>query len=149
MIKALTKEQFIEKYINNHTKVKIICPDHGIFEQEPNNHLNGCKCKKCGVNFTSTNDFIRKAKNIHGDDKYDYSLVEYKNCSTKVKIICKEHGIFEQIPNAHLNKKGCVYCGGKLKLTNKEIIKKFHEHHGNKYDYSLVNYKNLKTKINH
>lgn len=29
------------EYINNHTKVCIICPEHGEFWQTPNNHLNG------------------------------------------------------------------------------------------------------------
>lgn len=35
------------KYINSHTKIKIVCPIHGIFEQTPNNHLKGCGCPKC------------------------------------------------------------------------------------------------------
>lgn len=67
------------KYINAKTKVKIICPIHGIFEQSPN---NGCpKCKNLITNF------IENAKLIH-NDKYDYSLIEYKNSKLKVKIIC-------------------------------------------------------------
>lgn len=41
-----------------------------------------------------TNDeFIVKAISIHGE-KYDYSLSEYQNSKEKVKIICKNHGIF-------------------------------------------------------
>ncbi len=38
-------------------------------------------------------EFIIKAKKIHGD-KYDYSLVNYINNTTKIKIICSTHGSF-------------------------------------------------------
>ena len=57
----------------------------------------------------TTEDFVEKVKSIHGD-KYDYSLVEYKNNKTKVKIICPEHGVFEQRPDGHLKKYGCSKC---------------------------------------
>ena len=57
----------------------------------------------------TTENFIEKAKQIHGN-KYDYSLVEYKNNKTKVKIICPIHGIFEQTPNCHLRLQGCPKC---------------------------------------
>jgi len=43
----------------------------------------------------TTEEFIERAIKIHGN-KYDYSLVEYKNTDSKVKIICKNHGIFKQ-----------------------------------------------------
>ena len=55
---------------------------------------------------------IERFEIVHGD-KYDYSLVEYVNSKSKIKIICKEHGIFEQIPNSHLNGNGCKKCGYK------------------------------------
>lgn len=45
--------------------------------------------------------FIRKAKLIHGD-KFDYSKVNYINTRTPIKIICPEHGEFEQLPSSHL-----------------------------------------------
>lgn len=57
----------------------------------------------------TTEEFIAKAKMVHGD-KYDYSKVNYINCSTKVCIICPEHGEFWQIPNAHLRGVGCPIC---------------------------------------
>jgi hypothetical protein len=57
-----------------------------------------------------TNDFIEKVKNIH-NNKYDYSLVNYINNKTKVKIVCPIHGMFEQIPGSHLNGSGCKKCG--------------------------------------
>ena len=121
-----TKEQFIKEaksihgdkydyslvnYVNNNTKVKIICPIHGAFEQTPNKHIirkHGCDL--CGGTATkSTEQFIEEAKSIHGD-KYNYSLVNYVNNFTKVKIICPIHGIIEQLPMNHLSGYGCKYC---------------------------------------
>ena len=55
-------------------------------------------------------EFIEKSKVVHGHNRYDYSLVNYKNSNTKVKIICPEHGVFVQTPYAHLNGQGCKEC---------------------------------------
>ncbi len=101
-------------YTVSSSKVKIICPVHGVFEQIPNNHLKGCHCKRCvdlikvGYN---TAQIVQKFVDIHGD-AYDYSLVDYKNSKTKVKIICPVHGIFKQIPNNHLKGQNCPKCKG-------------------------------------
>ena len=94
----------------------------------------------------TTEDFIKKAKAVHGD-KYDYSLVEYKNSRIKVKIICPIHGIFEQAPGNHLLGAGCPDCSGRKRSTTEEFIQRARAIHGDKYDYSLVDYKNNKTKI--
>lgn len=192
-------------YKGSHTKVKIVCPKHGIFEQKPNNHLNGQNCPKCINNNIklTTKDFIKKAKEIHGNkydyslvnyknnktnikiicdgkiyeqspkshlkgmnvkslskndfikkakiihnNKYDYSLVEFDNTTDYIKIICPEHGIFEQIINNHLRKKGCNKCAIDQKtLTTNEFIKNAVKLHKNKYDYSLASYVNAHKKI--
>ena len=97
-------------YVNNHIKVQIICQEHGVFEQKPNKHLLGHGCLLCsGLKRKSTNEFICEAKKIYGD-KYDYSLVNYVNTDTKVKIVCHIHGVFEQKPSSHLNGNECRYC---------------------------------------
>ena len=134
MPKKLTFQEFVDKaravhgdkyeyslveYVDAKTKVKIICPIHGEFEQVPNTHLSGAGCQKCGIESIrkklsdSCNSFILKAKNIHGN-KYDYSLVNYTNNRGKVKITCPIHGIFEQTPTKHVDSKcGCQKCGAK------------------------------------
>ena len=95
----------------------------------------------------SKDDFITNAKEIHGK-KYDYSLVEYKNTRTKVKIICSTHGVFEQTPDAHLRQKqGCPICNGNISYDTITFLKKCRSVHGKKYDYSLVEYKNNKSNI--
>ncbi|MCK9445786.1 hypothetical protein M0Q50_02710 [bacterium] len=110
----------LSEYVDDKTKVEIICPFHGSFLQSPNSHIckkSGCpKCKNEKLKL-SIIDFINRSNNIHGD-KYDYSLVEYNGINTKVKIICKEHGIFEQKPINHIHCKcGCP----KYKLSKGEI----------------------------
>jgi len=57
----------------------------------------------------SNEEFIKRSIEIHGK-KYDYSLVNYIRSHDKVKIICKEHGEFNQTANSHLNGTGCPIC---------------------------------------
>lgn len=103
------------KYKSAKTKIKIKCLIHGIFEQTPTSHLTGSKCNECVKNFmrnkfsSNKSEFIKKVRIVHGDE-YDYSLVKYINAKTKVKIICPEHGIFEQVPDSHINGNKCPIC---------------------------------------
>ena len=97
-------------YVNNATKVTIICPEHGEFEQRPNDHLNH-GCAKCsGTAKLTTEEFIEKVKSIHGD-KYDYSKSEYVKSQVKLTITCPLHGDWSVKPNNHLSGKGCPKCG--------------------------------------
>ena len=93
-----------------------------------------------------TNIFISKANKIHGD-KYDYSNVNYINAKTKINIICKIHGEFEQNPSNHLKKHNCQKCAKNFKLDTLGFIEKAKEIHEDSYDYSKVNYINADTKI--
>lgn len=165
-----TKEQFIKQakeihgekydyslveYINTDKKVKIICPIHGVFEQVPREHLHGHGCQICAKSAykDKKEEFIAKAKEVHGD-KYDYSKVNYINYHTKVCITCPIHGEFWKTPAKHISsKQGCPKCN-KIDTSNnfngnttESFIKKAIEKHGNKYDYSKVNYINANTKV--
>jgi hypothetical protein len=135
-------------YINNRTKINIICKKHGIFEQRPTRHLCGDGCPKCNGGIKSNyNEFINKANIVH-NNRYDYSLVNYINSITKVKIICKKHGIFEMKPNHHLLGQNCNKCSIENSLlTTAQFIEKAQKLHGNIYDYSLVDYKHNNKKI--
>ena len=64
-------------------------------------------------------EFIYKAKQVH-NNKYDYSNVEYINNTTKIKITCQEHGIFEQSPDKHLQKRGCPKCAQNKKSYTRD-----------------------------
>ncbi len=85
-----------------------------------------------------TKTFKLKAKDVHGD-KYDYSLAKYKGCHKKIRIICKTHGVFEQIASYHLQGGGCNYCA-RNRLTEEQFLEKVNKIHKNKYDYSKTNY---------
>jgi hypothetical protein len=160
--KTLTKttEEFIKEAIDihgnkydysktqySHSKlnIKIICPIHGEFSQRASHHLEGNGCKKCNSRLKNTNQFIQKAIDVHGD-KYNYSLVEYINSRSNVKIICSIHGKFIQKANSHLQGRGCLKCGLNKK-TKEQFIQEAIDIHENKYDYSLINYHDTKQKI--
>ena len=140
------------KYINSSTKLIIICKEHGEFEQLPSSHLAGRGCSKCKyvkhgeLSRYNSQQFIKKAQTIHGD-KYDYSKVDYTVSKNKVIIICKEHGEFTQLPSGHLDGKGCRKCSGHYSYTTEEWIEKATEVHGDKYDYSKVEYINSSIKV--
>lgn len=142
--KALSKQQFIKKaqichnnkysyekteYINMHTNIIVICPDHGEFKVSPSNHVKKLKkqgtqhlkpsgCPVCGKqlvikrNITgrkTTEQFIEDAIKSH-NYKYDYSKVNYTGCRNKVEIICPIHGIFLQVASNHIRGSGCPKC---------------------------------------
>ena len=154
-MRKMTKEEFISKsislhgdkydyskvdYKNNSTKVIIIL--NGVeYLQRPNKHLDG-KCPEKKIKKSSRYSFIEKCLSIHGD-KYDYSKVEYNGVFNKVKIICKQHGVFEQIPNSHLNGRGCNHCGrnstaDKQRIKIDYFIEKCKIINNDKYDYSKI-----------
>jgi Zn finger protein HypA/HybF involved in hydrogenase expression len=134
-------------YINNNSKVIIICRKHGDFFQFANNHLKGYDCPKCKGKLKTTDDFIHNSNLIH-NFKYDYSKTKYINSEKKVEIFCKKHGSFLQNPNNHLNGSGCPKCYVKnIKSNTKDFIEKSMKLHLDRYDYSLVDYKNAKTNV--
>ena len=113
-------------YINYSTNIKIVCPIHGEYSQNPRDHITGTGCPKCGreqankSESLSVEQFITKSNEVHFG-KYDYSKVEYINSQTKVCIICQEHGEFWQTPANHMQGQGCPKCRlvGQTKLYNK------------------------------
>jgi hypothetical protein len=167
MSKRLTTEEFIEKakkvhgdrfnydkvvYKRNCVNVVIGCSIHGEFFQMPMDHLNGRGCSKCSGKYSpTTEEFIEKAKKIHGD-RFDYSKTVYVRALENVIISCRIHGDFEQTPDNHLHGKGCLKCKYDLMANIKrqdinEIITKANIRHENRYDYSLIkNYKNNQIK---
>ena len=163
----MTKEEFIEKakqvhgykydysnveYINNKTKVCIVCPIHGEFWQRPNNHLLGQACPYCGKTHKyTTEEFIKKANEVH-NNKYDYSDVKYEGWNKKVTIICPVHGKFKQIPFDHLRGHGCVKCMGDKIAENKTkpynlFLEQALKKHNKKYTYDADTYTNRYTKM--
>ena len=93
------------EYKNQKTKVKIICPIHGVFEMAPEHHLSGQNCPKCSL--IDTESFIRRASEKY-DNFYDYSKTVFTKIDEKVTITCPIHGDFEVIAGNHLyHNAGC------------------------------------------
>lgn len=164
----MTTEQFIEKaktvhgdkfdyskvnYVNNRTKVLIGCSIHGYFPQQPKTHLSGGGCRECGLvemglkGRTGTEEFIRRAKACH-DVEYDYSKVDYQGNNIPVIIGCPVHGDFPMTPHQFLKGSNCPKCSPRARLTKEEFIRRSREVHGDKYDYSMVEYIDNSTNVN-
>lgn len=123
-------EKFI--YKNTDTAGIITCPIHGDFEQIAMSHLyKKCGCPKCAIEKnkkilrSDTETFVIRANEVH-QFEYDYSQSVYINNSTKVAIFCsfkntkKEiHGIFWQVPAAHLQGQGCPKCISRISEVEK------------------------------
>jgi len=96
-------------------------------------------------------EFIKKAIDEH-KNKYTYNEVDYVNASTKVKIMCKVHGVFWQKPSEHVAGKGCKECGksaaySKTRKSIKTFIEQANDVHNMKYTYSNAEYKNGHTPL--
>ena len=122
---SLTMEEFLQKsqkvhgnrydyskvaYKSRNTKIIIICPFHKEFLQTPGCHFRGRGCPMCAGNIVSnTEDFIRKAKLVHGN-RFNYDKVIYVSALLKVVINCSIHGDFSQSPHQHLKGNKCPEC---------------------------------------
>ncbi|MEE1860208.1 hypothetical protein GE183_18045 [Acinetobacter baumannii] len=166
-MKKATKEDFLKsassihnnyynydlvEYVNKLTKVKIICPRHGEFEQLPKTHLKGQGCIKCGyekaklLNRTPIKDLLIEFNKVH-NGKYQYDFKNYKSNKSKINIVCPEHGIFEQAVASHLKGHGCARCSGRALPSKDEIIQELYKTHHRKYSYEDLEVKGAKGKI--
>ena len=142
------KRKFLEKldpqfeliYYNDPDDVSVKCKNCGKIRVTTSNNILRYGCKHCSMlkvgetlKYT-TEQFIEKAKNIHGD-RYDYSKVNYINNKTEVIIICPEHGEFSQVASKHLSGQGCPKCSGK-NWTRDDFIKYSSKIHNNYYSYN-------------
>lgn len=147
-------------YTNKRSPVTVTCNRHGDFEVLANSHLHGRKpsgCPRCSGKQVLTEDFVDKAKNIHGD-AYDYSISNYRGATTPLDIICPTHGVFSQKPCEHNRVRegrpptGCPTCGNlRISNSNKDtlqaFIRKARVVHNEFYDYSKIDYINSRTKV--
>jgi very-short-patch-repair endonuclease len=165
-----TTKQFIEDALKIHRgkfdyslthykgvkeKIQIICPNNHIFEQSPNDHLNGHGCNKCsgwGQLKSLNREFIKRLKTIHGKN-LNFSNSSYKGWNVKVEVECFKHGMFFKTPADLLSsKQGCPKCGyekgaSKNRMGREQFIERGNQIHNNKYDYTQVEYINSTTPI--
>lgn len=100
----------------------------------------------------TTDEYIERAKSIHGDT-YGYELTEYVNRKTPIIITCKKHGPFSINPYNHiLLGTGCIQCVRDktyltCALTKDGFIERAKKIIGEHYDYSRVEYVNAHTPV--
>ena len=103
-----------------------------------------------GIRITQE-EFLARAREFHGDDKYDYSETVYVNGRTSVAIGCRECGqTFHQNPIRHMHMKhGCNKCRNHgPTVTQEEFLARARAFHGDdKYDYSETVYVNCRTNV--
>lgn len=150
-------------YKGANEKITVTCKRHGDFSLKANNHLIGNGCNKCrleGIKHEVTllpqrklstkkhtqEEVIDKIKTIHGD-KYNTEYVCYKTVMDKIHLVCNEkdedgniHGDFYILPHHLFRGQGCPKCGKNYRLTTEDFIEKARKVHGDKYDYSKVDY---------
>lgn len=166
MPKYLTTEDWIARFRDRHgdrydySKVEtkgnldpviIVCSIHGEFKKTPYAHGTEAKpcdgCVKDAVIVKCGKDFLVRFQAKHGT-KFDYYKVVFKGATKPITIVCPVHGEFSVTPINHLrSESGCRKCGHiekvgvvpvKSRLTP---IERFIKRHGDKYDYSLVEYR--------
>lgn len=146
------------KYVNMHTKVKIISHDlrpdgteYGEFWQEPVVHLKGCSHPDIAADNGTykkrygKQSFVNSASKKHNDiEKYDFSETEYDGSKKKVKIFCnavgkngKPHGYFWIEAESFVQGRGCPICANSTSHKENDL-----------YDYicSIVGKENVERK---
>lgn len=139
-------------YENSSKKIPIICIDHGVFYQTPNNHNRGSGCPICGTKLSSMSLLLEKENVIFDmqekhNYKYKYEDFEYKGNKTEIKITCPIHGEFYQKIGKHKYGSGCPTCSGNEIRTISEFISIANKKHSFKYLYEKAIYINAHTNI--
>ena len=133
-------------------KLPLICKTHGLFYKRPDNVLSQKQgCPNCTSNKITTESYIKKAKEIHGD-KYDLSLIVYTKMHNTIKVICPEHGGFEPFALNFIDGKGCIECGRKSTTEKRKTpideIKKIIDTREIYYEcLNIEEYQNAHTKL--
>lgn len=147
---AENKFSVISEYTKSANKITVKTK-YGVCELKAGTLLEGgMPGLKCALN--KTKYIISRFKEIWRD-KYDYSKFSYLGSGHKSVIICKKHGEFKCTADNHIwRKTGCPKCGdenskNKRQLTTEQFIEKAIKVHGDKYDYSKVNYTGSHNKV--
>lgn len=143
------------RHVNNTTPGEIVCPTHGIFRISLATHTKSFTgCQRCSreplarAKALTLSEVIARATRVHGSTyKYDEDQV-YANARTPLIIECREHGIFRQSFDSHVNQgSGCPACFGTTKRTTQQFVRLAVAKHGNSYDYSRASYVSNATRL--
>lgn len=145
-------------YIKNSVKVWITCPLHGDFQQSPCNHIAGKGCNECkrttlsNLKSKGTEQFIIEATEKFGG-AFNYKLVKYKDRTSKISVICNQHGKQITTPVDHLRSTyGCNVCAHEMKVkaitkSTEQFVNDAVNKHGDRYYYNLSEYSSAIDKL--
>lgn len=133
------------QYTGMAEKLTIKCRVHGEFHQTAATHLDGSGCRQCAIDDgqvrprVSQDEFIERCIAVH-DGFYDYSQTVYHGKDKQIEVLCPIHGSFSQLANNHSRGHGCRRCAG-YGRTTEEFIEEARAVHGDRYDYSVTEFK--------
>ena len=145
-------------YLDYTTKMRVKCSEHGYFKVTPHSHVSmGSGCRKCGVlrtaekNRYSIEKILSQFHEVHGN-QFEYDIDSYSGVAEKIRIKCLKHGWFEQTVSTHKMGAGCAECsyeliGDRTRVTKEIFIGRAIEEHGQKYDYSKVEWVDQYTEV--
>ena len=99
----------------------------------------------------TTQDFIDRARQIHGD-KYNYTKSLYTGSDSKLIVTCLIHGDWQLDARSHLRGNGCQRCANQAKanliseIAREEFVDKASKIHNNFYSYEKFIYTTSKEK---
>lgn len=156
-----TYDHSLIRYRRMHDEIVVVCRDHGQFRPTAANYLAGRGCPGCGTLRGAANrtpmlvlgadEVLARFRRIHGDE-YDYANVVYEHSNRHVEIVCRQHGPFLQTPSGHWAGKGCPECGRVNRaanqiLTTQEVLARFRQLHGDRYDYGATEYSRFRLHV--
>ena len=144
----------LNTYVNVRTRMTIICPQHGPFEQIPFSHLKGHRCNKCGSEIAGAKQFLSATQvksrlaSVHGDRLHIDG--EYKGLNSPIRILCTVCGLHRSARLADLiNGDGIACKCSKTYRRNTElfIAEAIETHGAQRYDYSSARFMTVKTPL--
>jgi hypothetical protein len=134
----------VEKRSGKHRYFLIKCNLCKTEKESTTDHFNCCFI--CGKSQKQLNNFLEEAKIIHGN-KFNYDYIYFKNWRSPVSnILCRIcNKSFSQTPACHFKSYGCK-CYKKI-FYKEKFLKSCQKKYGNKFNYDLIEYDCMKTKI--
>lgn len=148
-------------YLTQYDNVTVHCAEHGEFSILPLNLWQGSGCPRCArleggkKHRITQEDYLRRAEEVHGTT-YDHGLIQFTRMHDRIVVVCRNHGQFSPTAVNYLAGRGCKVCGTsraaaartpKLVFQVDEVLARFHETHGDQYDYTSVVYEHSNRHV--
>jgi len=142
-------------YINAHTKVELFCANGNHYFTIAPMHMVSKSSKGCNIcqknTPYSTEEFVAKISKMHPTLTFEKTVYK-KQREGNVIVTCHADpdNVHDWEVAAQTLLKGNISCGictGRKRRTKNQFISEAKKIHGNKYDYSKVDYANSETYV--